>query len=76
MNPVKIGRPLSGTEPKVSLSVSVQSKTSFQLSLWKDFAGQKPHIGLVIDRLVEHGKATAFDPSKEKPEVKHEKKKS
>lgn len=62
-----LGRPrLPEKQKKLRLSVSIESLTDSQISKWTGRLppASKPHPGIVVDRLVEHGKATDFNPAK------------
>lgn len=67
MSTKTLGRPrLNPAKKKRRLSVSITKLTKFQIIDWNKELPLTPkrHPGLVVDRLVEHGKATDFNPAK------------
>lgn len=63
--PPKIGRPLAGKEPRVSLSVSVSLRTSVKLEAMvlnaKQSQSPANNPGKVIDALIDHADKTQFN---------------
>ena len=51
-----------GKENRIALSARIDSSTKKQIAVWR---GEALSEGVVVDRVVAHGKRTGFQPAKD-----------